>query len=197
MIRPILQKGNRVLRAHAKSVALAEIGSTSIKKIIRDMHDTLHASEDGIALAAPQIGESLCIFIVAGNFFPTNKKTASEVPEIAPDMVCINPRITKHSTKKIPLEEGCLSVRSFYGQIDRHEKVTITALDENGKTVTRGAKGLLAQVFQHEIDHLNGVLFIDTARGVKKVIPPAPETKHAASSSVLAPEAEKEAGNNK
>jgi peptide deformylase len=80
-----------------------------------------------------------------------------------PDLAFINPEIVKISRKKHLLEEGCLSVRWLYGKVERAEKASVIALNEDGKKFRADASGLLAQIFQHEIDHLNGILFIDTA----------------------------------
>ena len=88
-----------------------------------------------------------------------------------PDLVFINPKITKLSKKKVNVPEGCLSVRWLYGDVKRSSNATIEAYDENGKKITRGAGGLLAQIFQHETDHLNGVLFIDKARNLQEIPP--------------------------
>ena len=161
----ILQKDALVLRETAKPVSVKNIGTKKIQDLLERMQEALHAEEDGVALAAPQIGESLRIFIVNGEMLVSKqaKKT---------DLIFINPEITKTSKKKKQVEEGCLSLRYLYGQIKRSEKVTIKAYDETGKTVVRGASGLLAQIFQHEIDHLNGILFIDTAENVRDM-PPA------------------------
>ena len=87
------------------------------------------------------------------------------------DLVFINPKISKLSRDKDWMPEGCLSVRWLYGKTFRSKKATITAYDENGQKFTRGASGLLAQIFQHETDHLNGVLFIDHAKDVKEELP--------------------------
>ncbi|MFA6000113.1 MAG: peptide deformylase, partial [Candidatus Paceibacterota bacterium] len=84
------------------------------------------------------------------------------------DLVFINPKISKMSKDKEWLMEGCLSVRPLYGKTWRSKKATITAYDENGKKFVRGASGLLAQIFQHETDHLNGILFIDHAKEVRE-----------------------------
>jgi len=161
----ILQKDAPVLRETAKSVSVKNIGTKKIQGLLERMKEALHAEEDGVALAAPQIGESLRIFMVNGEILVSNqgKKT---------DLVFINPEIIKTSKKKKRVEEGCLSLRYLYGQVQRSEKVTIKAYDETGKTVVRGASGLLAQIFQHEIDHLNGILFIDTAEHIRDM-PPA------------------------
>ena len=161
----ILQKDAPVLRETAKSVSVKNIGTKKIQGLLERMKEALHAEEDGVALAAPQIGESLRIFMVNGEILVSKqgKKT---------DLVFINPEIIKTSKKKKRVEEGCLSLRYLYGQVQRSEKVTIKAYDETGKTVVRGASGLLAQIFQHEIDHLNGILFIDTAEHIRDM-PPA------------------------
>ena len=149
----IIQAKNQILREKAKEVPFKDIGSEKLKKILGEMAKTLYASEDGIALAAPQIGVPLRIFIV--------KK------EISPS-IFINPKIIKISKKKQILSEGCLSVNGIYGTIKRAEKLTIEALDEKGRKFTRGASGFMAQIIQHEIDHLNGTLFIDKAINLLK-----------------------------
>jgi len=161
----ILQKDALMLRETARLVSVKNIGTKKIQDLLERMKEALHAEEDGVALAAPQIGESLRIFIVNGEMLVSKqaKKT---------DLVFINPELIKTSKKKKRVEEGCLSLRYLYGQLKRSEKVTIKAYDETGKTVVRGASGLLAQIFQHEIDHLNGILFTDTAENVRD-IPPA------------------------
>ena len=164
------------------------------------MKTALEKEDDGVAIAAPQIGVPLRIFVVSHRTFEF--KDESEVDELGNtihthtpatsngltrhdsaelkvnsknkkthtcDMVFINPEITKLSRKKIWLPEGCLSVRWLYGEVSRADKTTIRAYDENGKLFIRGASGLLAQIFQHETDHLNGVLFTDTARNIEVI----------------------------
>lgn len=78
-------------------------------------------------------------------------------------MVFINPEITRLSKKKKEMSEGCLSVRGSYGTVMRHERATVKALDEHGKPFTYHASGLIAHIFQHEVDHLDGILYIDKA----------------------------------
>ena len=85
------------------------------------------------------------------------------------DLIFINPKITKVSKTKQLLEEGCLSVRYVYGKVSRPEKVTIEAYDEDGKKFSRGFSGLLAQIVQHENDHLNGILFTDKAIDIQEI----------------------------
>ncbi|HJL55740.1 MAG TPA: peptide deformylase, partial [Candidatus Paceibacterota bacterium] len=118
------------------------------------------------AIAAPQIGVPLRIFIVSGKLFDLGGNINEEVSSPLSDLVFINPEITKLSKENEEHEEGCLSVRGKYGTTKRAKKTTVRAFDENGKIFERGGSGLLAKIFQHEIDHLNGVLFIDKAENI-------------------------------
>ncbi|MBI3631971.1 MAG: peptide deformylase [Candidatus Vogelbacteria bacterium] len=162
----IVQKDNNVLRLVAKEVPFEEIGDEKLRKTVTEMMMALDKCEDGVALAAPQIGVSLRIFVVSPKaFILQNQETKSLNKRKEIDkLIYINPVITKTSSKKVTLDEGCLSVKGIFGKIKRHSKVTISAYDELGKKFIRGASGLLAEIFQHETDHLNGILFIDTAK---------------------------------
>jgi peptide deformylase len=169
-------KDAKVLRRVAKPVDLKEIGSKKIRDVLKVMKKALHGEEDGVAIAAPQIGESLRIFVVSARAFALTSSKKKVLPDKEfNDLVFVNPEIIKVSKKKKNMEEGCLSVRWLYGEVERHEKITITAFDEKGVKSTFGAGGLMAQIFQHEIDHLNGVLFIDKAENVRD-LPPSPKT---------------------
>jgi len=172
-MKKILQKeakDARVLRQNAKEVLIREIKTPKIKKILKEMSDTLKSQNDGVAIAAPQIGYSVRIFIVAGKIFSKNfnEENGTKREEKLKDVVFINPKISKLSREREWLPEGCLSVRPFYGKTFRAKKATIVAYDERGRKFQRGASGLLAQIFQHETDHLNGILFIDHAKDVKE-----------------------------
>ncbi|PIR70432.1 MAG: peptide deformylase [Candidatus Niyogibacteria bacterium CG10_big_fil_rev_8_21_14_0_10_42_19] len=162
-----------VLRKKTRELSLEEIKHQTTKKIIKKMTEALFESPNGVGLAAPQIGISKAIFIVPLKVIEMDKKKKEE-PEKdnTKVLVFINPRITKASKKKEVLYEGCLSTPNLYGQIKRSRQVTIEALNENGKKITRGAGGLLAEIFQHETDHLNGKLFIDEATDLRKHEPP-------------------------
>ncbi|MEA2112418.1 MAG: peptide deformylase [Patescibacteria group bacterium] len=155
----VLQKGDKTLEKTAEEITLGEIQSPEIKGIISEMKDVLKNTDDAIALAGPQIGKSLRIFIVSNRFFEKNNKK---------DLIFINPKIVKLSKEKQWMEEGCLSVRDVYGEVERSKKTLISALDEHGKKFTFGSSGLLSQVFQHEVDHLNGVLFTTKAKNLRK-----------------------------
>ena len=168
MSKKILQKEEAVLRKIAEEVPIAQIKTLKIKKILKEMSGALKSQGDGVAIAAPQIGYSLRIFVVAGKIFDKDFEQNKEnlLTDIK-DVVFINPKISKLSRDKEWLPEGCLSVRPLYGKTWRSKKATVTAYDENGKKFMRGASGLLAQIFQHETDHLNGILFIDHAKEIK------------------------------
>lgn len=179
----LVDRESPVLRQTARALEPKEIGSSSLREVIARMKKALHAEEDGVAIAAPQIGESLRIFVVSGRALALSKRhkkalkgqtltTLSQGLTLEKqDIVFINPEIVKSSQKKKKAEEGCLSLRYLYGKVMRHEKITITAYDEKGVKSIYGAAGLLAQIFQHEIDHLNGILFTDKAEDVRDVPP--------------------------
>ncbi len=170
---PFIDRDSPVLREIALPVAEKDFGTKKIEEIIQKMQKALHGEEDGVAIAAPQIGESLRIFVVAGSAVLLAKRKNGEADDkkVSEDLVFINPEIIKTSKKKKKMEEGCLSLRWLYGHVLRHEKVTLKAYTESGKAVNIGASGLLAQIFQHEVDHLNGVLFTDKAENVRDVPP--------------------------
>ena len=149
----ILQKNDPILRKNAEPVK----DFTKLKSIISRMAEALFKEPDGIGIAAPQIGAGLKIFLVAQDI-PKHKY-----------LVFINPELKKRSQKKHKDVEGCLSIRGYYGEVVRSEKIIIEYLDEYGKKHSRGASGLLARVVQHEIDHLNGILFIDKAKKIQKI----------------------------
>lgn len=157
----IVQEPTSVLRETAQPVASKDITSSRIAKIVSDMKAALAGEEDGVAIAAPQIGHSLRIFVVA--------KRASKL--LTEDTVFINPEFVRIGKKKEHLSEGCLSVRWKYGLVKRSITATVRAHSLDGNEFVISGRGLLAQIFQHEIDHLNGVLFIDKATKVQDIPP--------------------------
>ncbi len=159
-MKAIVQEGEPVLRKTAKVVGDEFFGSEKLARLLKDMEEALDKEEDGVALAAPQIGESLRIFIVRKDRTIAPPKEGAWPAEVE---VYINPEIIKRSRKKQQADEGCLSVRGMYGKTKRHERATIRAHRPDGSRFERGAGGLLAQIFEHEVDHLNGILFIDHA----------------------------------
>lgn len=156
MATTILQVPHKALRAVAKDVPTALFGSTELTQIISDMTVALEREADGVAIAAPQIGISYRIFIVSKK---ANKKWTAHT-------VFINPTITKLGKEKKDMTEGCLSVRYKYGLITRSTSASVRAYTEQGNEFVMNGRGLLAQIFQHETDHLRGKLFIDAARNI-------------------------------
>jgi len=161
MVRKILQSGDSVLRTKSKLVSCVD---KKIKDLIHDLKDTLAIQKDpeGVGLAAPQIGKNLQVFVC--NYKNFNR-------------VVINPKIldiTKISKKgkekksKREILEGCLSLPYYYGPLKRAPKVKVEYLDENGKKVIEEFEGFEAQIILHEIDHLEGILFIDHLLKEKK-----------------------------
>ncbi|MDO8548291.1 MAG: peptide deformylase, partial [bacterium] len=133
------------------------------KKLVAKMKKALAKERFGVALAAPQVGASVRLFIVAGRAFADGKSESEKTP---PDMVFINPELKRVSRKKKEMAEGCLSVRGKYGAVVRHEKVSVSAYDERGEKFLYHGNGLIAHIFQHEIDHLEGILYTDKATKV-------------------------------
>ncbi len=169
MPKNIVQDGHPALRKVSTPVGVADIGNAEIQKTLSDMVAALHSQVDGVAIAAPQIGVNLRIFIVNGALLhDANPKKFKDNT----DQIYINPVIIKRSTKQEwKAGEGCLSCRWLYGTVKRHNNVTIEAYDEHGTKFTRGAGGLLAHIFQHEVDHLDGILFVDKAKNIEEILP--------------------------
>jgi peptide deformylase len=162
---------NPALRQKAQDIAIADVSSPRTREIIAQMKQLLSKEEYGVALAAPQIGEPIKLFIVSGRALARDSRNAPDEPEPQeesqepppPDEVYINPELLKVSRKKVGKHEGCLSIRGKWGIVPRAEKATVRAFDEHGVPFTRGAAGFLAHIFQHEMDHLEGVLYVDKA----------------------------------
>ena len=139
--------GDRVLRQPAKRVAKVD---DEIRQLAKQMLQTMY-SEDGIGLAAPQIGINKQLIIV--DCEPDNAAT--------PPMILINPVITKHSKDACVIQEGCLSIPGVFLDVTRPEVIEVSFKDEQGRPQRMLTTGLLSRVIQHEIDHLNGILFVD------------------------------------
>ncbi len=197
----IVQSGDPVLHTPAKEVILNELQSPEIKKVLVDMKAALESQDDGVGLAAPQIGIPLRIFMVAGFIFDridyleemknaigpqplTASGTEAALTEVDQTVQLnkkkkknshqffINPKITKASKEKKWMDgEGCLSVRWLYGKVYRSTRVTLEYYNEKGEKLVRGASGILAHIFQHEVDHLDGILFTDKAKDLQEFDP--------------------------
>lgn len=145
------KKEESFLRKPTKSVV--DVNDQKISNLIMKMHGTMKNNK-GVGLAANQIGEDVKICVIDHDdvFY-----------------ALINPEIIKKSKKMLLAEEGCLSVPNVLGLVNRHYKISVKALDGHGKQIKIKATNTLAQIFQHEIDHLNGILFIDRAEKLFKV----------------------------
>ena len=163
-IREIIGPNNPVLRRKARAVENPNTPAT--QQLINDMIDTMREAP-GVGLAAPQVAVGQRIAVIE----------YGEKPEDAPDdfepekklYVVVNPEIVARSEEMVSGTEGCLSLPGYAGNVERHEAVTVKALNRKGRPIKIKARGWLARIFQHELDHLDGVLFIDRASKVWKV----------------------------
>lgn len=185
MKRAVIEEPKTILHKPAKEVPIKDITSPRIQRILHDMSDTLSASDDGVGIAAPQIGISLRIFVASEEALALDKKNGgpsksdamsdtSDTKEEREEkkwrhIVFINPQFLKASRKKFDDSEGCLSVPGIFGTVPRAEKVKVAAYDEQGKKFERGASGLFARLLQHELDHLDGHLFLEKARETHRI----------------------------
>jgi len=177
-MKEIVQDGAPILREIAKPVPKKLFGTAKLAGIIADMIEALDKEPEGVALAAPQIGVPYRIFVVREDRTVIPKDQGSTLNQNSQDQtlklepkveIYIDPEIIKTSRKRALGEEGCLSTRGIYGVIKRHERVTISAYHPDGKKFTRGSGGLMAQIFEHEVGHLNGELFTDYAERLIKI----------------------------
>ena len=146
-----MKAGHPVLKQVAEPV---EFVNKKMRTLIEDMAETMYKT-DGVGLAAPQIGVSQRIIVLDdGNGL----------------LELINPEITHKEGSQIGLE-GCLSVPGYYGDVERFDKITVKAIDKHNKKVTIKAEGFLARILQHEIDHLDGHLFIEKADNLQRIEP--------------------------
>jgi peptide deformylase len=159
-VREIIQPDNPVLRKKAVRVTSFD---KKFQSLVDDMIETM-LDAPGVGLAAPQIAVSRRLIVVR---LPDDEESQKEFGEDAGVLyVVANPKIIKSSRKMIEGVEACLSIPGYFGDVDRHEQVVITGQDRHGNDLRIKAKDWLARVFQHEIDHLDGQLFIDIANRV-------------------------------
>ncbi len=158
-------QNSAVLRKRA--IKVTDFGD-KFQELVDDMIETL-LDAPGVGLAAPQIGVSQRVIIVR---LPDDEESREEYGKEAGVLyVVANPEIVKSSREMVDGIEACLSIPGYFGEVDRSESITIKGQDRHGKDIRIKAKGWLARVFQHEIDHLNGKLFIDIANEVWKAKP--------------------------
>lgn len=143
---------NKILRTKSKEIV--DFKAPELKRLAADMKETLAEIKTGVALAAPQVGVNFRVFVIS--------------PEFKAPLVYVDPKI-KNYGKEIIVEEGCLSLPNLVGEVKRFPITRIEAFDQNGKKFKLKTEGLLAQAFQHEVDHLDGVLFVDRAEKIFKI----------------------------
>lgn len=151
MALPILKNPNKQLREVSRPITDAELASPEIQTLIDELIVSMNAERPGVGIAAPQVGKNVRIIIA---------ETADE------PTAYVNPKIISVSDRLVDSEEGCLSVPGVYGIVKRHKTVKVKAKDRFGNTVRFKTGGLLSIIFQHEIDHLDGILFIDKAEKI-------------------------------
>jgi peptide deformylase len=157
--------GNPILRQHARRLSTEEIMSKDVQALIAGMRHTLTSLKLGVGLAAPQVGESIALSVVAVR--PTPHR-----PDVEPfDLVIINPEITETFGRKTQLWEGCISGGTgnagIFAKVPRYRTVKLKFLDETGTSRHETFEGLQAHIIQHEADHLAGVLFVDKVKDTK------------------------------
>lgn len=152
---------NPLLRQKAEKIEPEEIKKPEFKQLCQDMARTMK-EKDGIGLAAPQIGQSIRLVVIAS---------------IDGVQTLINPEIIRRSWRKENGEEGCLSLPGLFGFVQRHKNIVCRFIDATGKTRTISAQGMMARVIQHELDHLDGILFIDKAKKISQIKDQPKETK--------------------
>ncbi len=146
-LKIITGEKNPILRAVSEPVKKFDVG---LKKFAKDLKEAM-MSADGLGIAAPQVGKNIRVFVMTLNY-----KTENQVI-----VTMVNPRMVAHSAEVEIGEEGCLSVPGKYGNVERFTNVTVEFFDLNGERQVFELNGLNARVAQHEMDHINGVLFVD------------------------------------
>lgn len=159
MTLPIYLYGHPVLRKKATEIDKDYPG---IKEFVANMFETMYKA-DGIGLAAPQVGKSIRLIVIDAS---TLKDENSEMQDFK--RVYINPVVTNNTNETITAEEGCLSVPGVRENVQRYTDIKVSYLDENFEEKSENLKGFKAIIVQHEIDHLNGKLFVDRISGLKK-----------------------------
>ena len=155
--REIITVPHETLRGKARKVSSF---GPELQTLIDDMVETMRAAP-GVGLAAPQVNVPLRVIVVE---FAESEEDEDEEKEVTPELyICVNPKITPTSTEEVVGTEGCLSIPGIVGDVTRPTDVTVKGFNRHGQPMKLKASGWLARIFQHEVDHLNGVLFVDLA----------------------------------
>ena len=168
MILPIVAYGDPVLRKVGVEI---DDNYPELEKLISNMKETMY-NASGVGLAAPQIGKSIRLFLIDASPFADDDDLSEEDRDVLKNFnkVFINAKIIKEEGKEWVFNEGCLSIPDVREDVYRQEKITIKYTDENFKEHTETLNGLAARIFQHEYDHIEGVLFTDKLSSLKKRI---------------------------
>jgi peptide deformylase len=158
------QFGNPILRQTAKRLDDTEIASPKVQELIKNMYYTLENKQYGVGLAAPQIGHSIAIAVIGIKPTPTRPNLKDE------KLTAINPKITSCYGRRMGMWEACISGSELYGKALRYKRIHMRWQDEDGAQHERDFDGFLAHVLQHEVDHLNGILFVDKVKDTKTFI---------------------------
>ena len=164
-VREIIKMGHPTLRRKAQMLAPESIQSEEIKTLIKDMYETMKVT-NGVGLAAPQVNVPIQLAIIEVDV--DNERYPEQ--ESTPFSVFINPKIKILDKKKLGMWEGCLSVPGLRGYVERPKKIKVDYLDENGVEKSLVADGFQAVVLQHELDHLQGILYIDKIKDSKHIM---------------------------
>lgn len=160
-IRSLVPSGDPALRTRAKKVH--DFGP-SLQELIDDMVDTMHDAP-GVGLAAPQVGVSLRVAVIE---LPEDEEEEEKDPYSGKLIVLCNPEVVKNWGEE-EQQEGCLSMPEYVGEVSRAARVVVKAQDRRGKQIRVRAEGFMARVLQHEIDHLNGMIFVDRVESLDKL----------------------------
>jgi len=159
MILSILIEPNELLHKIAEAIDPADLNEPYIQKLIADMIETMYAKE-GVGLAAPQISQRVRLVVISKEFNPLSRRK---------ELILINPFWEKTSIFKDWDEEGCLSVPFTYGKVKRYRRIKVRALDEKGNELKFDANDYQARVIQHEVDHLDGIIFSSKAKNLHEI----------------------------
>ncbi len=163
-VLPKTQFGDPILQTRAKDVSTSFLKTTACKTLIKEMIYTMRRA-GGVGIAAPQVGKNLRLAVMEMRPTPTRPHLERRGP-----VVVINPTILKLSKKTVSDWEGCLSLQGVRGLVPRAERVTVEYTNEQGERVTEHAEGFWARIFQHEIDHLDGVVYVERMQDMKTLM---------------------------
>lgn len=153
--------GNPILRGMNRQLRDDDIKSNEIQQFIKDMYFTLEQKKYGVGIAAPQVGKNLALSVIDTKPTPTRPELKRQ------KLTIINPKIIKTYGKTEPMWEGCISGSKLYAQVPRYARIRLQWKDEKAVSHEKDFDGFLAHVIQHEVDHLNGILFLDRVEDTK------------------------------